>query len=104
MQWCPGVKEVISGLSASSWGDGRNRTSVEHIYLLEDMRVGRFKRKEGDFLCANSKAGWNAGWADPRSEWVDGDGQLYKPKITCKACLSIVNQLKIGTDTKDSSK
>jgi hypothetical protein len=91
VQWCPGVKEVMSGLSASSWGDGRNRASVEHVYLLGDMQVGRLKRKVGDFLCANSNT--RLGGLDPRSVWVDGDGQTYEPKITCKACLQVVDRL-----------
>ena len=98
VKWCPGVKEVMSGLSANSWGDGRNRASVEHVYLLEDMPVGRFKRKAGNLLCSNSKAGRNFGWSDPRSEWVDGDGKGYQPRITCRACLQIAGRL--GTTAK----
>lgn len=90
-RWCPGVKMVLSGVSANSWGDGLNRATVEHVYLLEDLEVGRLKRKAGDFLCTNSST--RLGGLDPRSHWEDGDGQSYEPKVTCKVCLSIVESL-----------
>jgi len=90
-RWCPGVKMVASGLSANSWGDGRSRATVEHVYLLDDLNVGRLKRREGDFLCQNSKT--RLGGLDPRSLWVDGDGMAFEPKVTCKVCLAIAERL-----------
>jgi hypothetical protein len=93
VKWVPGVKDVLSGLSANSWGDGRSRATVEHVFLLEDLHVGRLKRSEHDFLCGNSNARWGAGWREPIEEFQDGDGNLYQPKVTCKTCLAIAERL-----------
>lgn len=27
-------------------------------------------------------------------QWLDGDGNHYLPKVTCKACLAIVERMK----------
>jgi hypothetical protein len=94
VKWEPGVKDVLSGLSANSCGDGRNRATVEHVLLNEDLKVGRLLRKEGDFLCSNSQSRWGAGWRDSKEEWFDGDGNPYKPKVTCRACLSIIERMR----------
>jgi hypothetical protein len=93
VKWFVGIKDVLSGLSANSWGDGRMKSTVEHVYLLEDLQAGRFKRSAHDFLCGNSKSRWGGRYTDSRVEWEDGDGNLYEPKVTCKTCLSIAERL-----------
>jgi len=81
VKWTTAIKEVLSGLSAKSNGTGRNKATVEHILLLENMKVGRLKRGAGDFLCSNSRAIWGAGYTDMTS------------MVTCKACLAIAERL-----------
>jgi hypothetical protein len=93
VKWVPGIKEVKSGLHRESWGDGRYRLTVEHVYLLEDLHVGRLIRKQGDFLCSASKSKWSAGMSDLTSQNVDGEGLTFEPKVTCKACLEIIKRL-----------
>ena len=93
VEWCPGIKDVLSGLSEKSDGTGMMKSTVEHVFLLGDLNVGRLKRSEGDFLCGNSKSKWGARYSDPRSLAVDGDGSTYAPKVTCKACLAIIERM-----------
>lgn len=95
VKWCTGVKQVLSGLSGKSWGDGRMRSSVEHVYLLEDLKVGRIKRNKYDFLCSNSKSRLGGLHFETFLKWVDGDGNHYEPKVTCKKCLTIVERMRI---------
>lgn len=92
-KWDVGKKDVLSGLQANSWGDGRRANTVNHIYLLEPVTVGRLKRQAGDFLCTS--AGGNNGkqWGgSPVERAIDGKGKEYQPRITCKACLKIANR------------
>lgn len=94
--WTVGQKSVLSGLSEHSYGDGRNRASVDHILLKEDLAEGRLRRRAGDFLCS-SRPGYNGKrWTDPESTCVDGSGQLYAPKISCKSCLTLAERWKTG--------
>lgn len=88
VKWTAAIKLVKSGLSEGSWGDGRNRRTVQHILIQEDLKDGRFKRVAGDLLC---KVGSGKLW-DDEEKWYDGDGQTYTPKITCKACLKIAKR------------
>lgn len=101
-KWVPGIKQVKSGLHGESWGDGRYRLTVEHVYLLEDLHVGRLKRKQGDYLCSASKSKWNTGWSDPIAQHVDGEGNTYEPRVTCKECLRIIKRL--DTSSIEASK
>lgn len=94
VKWCVGIKEVLSGLSGKSWGDGSMRATVEHVYLLEDMQVGRIKRNKHEFLCSSSKSRLGGNFDEPCVEWVDGDSKLYEPKVTCKTCLAIIERMK----------
>lgn len=89
VRWETGIKDVLSGLSEHSWGDGRNKATVEHIYLLEPLAAGRLKRDEGDFLCTSASGSNGKRWSGQIAERaVDGDGNRYQPKVTCKACLA----------------
>jgi len=92
VRWDVGIKDVLSGLSPNSWGDGRNRATVEHVYLLEPLVEGRLKREKGDFLCSASSRSNGKRWSTVVDRAYDGDGNLYQPKITCKACLRLVKK------------
>lgn len=92
-----GIKNRLSGLSEQSYGDGRNVATVEHVFLLEPLSEGRLSRSAGDFLCTalngtNGKQ-WSANVVDHR---VDGDGNLYRPMVTCKACLTVARRWQSG--------
>lgn len=93
VRWDVAIKDVLSGLSVNSWGDGRSKSTVEHIYLLEALRSGRLMRKEGDFLCTAASGSNGKQWSGVTLESaVDGDGSHYQPKVTCKACLSLAKR------------
>lgn len=89
VKWDVGIKDVLSGLSETSCGDGRSKATVEHIYLLEPLEAGRLKRKEGDFLCTAANGTNGKRWSSKIVERChDGEGTPYQPKVTCKACLA----------------
>lgn len=94
VQWVPGVKDVLSGLTENSNGDGRKRNTVQHIYLLEPLHLGRLKREAQDFLCTSTSGSNGKQWCNaPREEFSDGEGKPYPSPITCKKCLAIAEQL-----------
>ena len=87
------IKEVLSGLSAGSWGDGQRRNSVYHIYTQEEVSQGRFYRPKGEFLCSSVKSRSGANWSDSLgrdSHQFDEDGIRRVP--TCKRCLEILER------------
>lgn len=91
VRWTSGQKSVLSGLSASSMGDGRNARSVNHILLLEPIQEGRFKRDKQDFLCT-TKAGTNGrGYSVLETFNLDTEGR-YVSEITCKRCLELASR------------
>ncbi len=93
--WSVAIKDVLSGLSETSWGDGRNKATVNHIYLKQDLSLGRLKRSAGDFLCSTSslKNGKRYAGQPEDSTARDGDGNAYQPEVTCKACLAIIQRI-----------
>ncbi|WP_298601246.1 hypothetical protein [uncultured Zoogloea sp.] len=93
VKWDVGIKDVLSGLSENSWGDGRSKATVEHIYLLEPLEAGRLTRKEGDFLCTSASGTNGKRWSSKIVERChDGEGTPYQPKVTCKACLALAQR------------
>ena len=91
--WKVGIKDVLSGLSERSMGNGRNAATVEHIWLQEDLHEGRLQRKKGDFLCTAASGSNGKQWSAQTEEThVDGDGKPYQPKVTCQACLKIAQR------------
>lgn len=92
VKWDVGIKDVLSGLTERSLGDGRNRATVEHIYLFEPIVRGRLRRNAGDFLC--STRGQNGKqWSGRQQErFFDGDGTPYQPKVTCSKCIEIARR------------
>jgi hypothetical protein len=94
VNWDVGIKDVLSGLSEKSWrGDGRNKATVEHIYLLAPLEADRLTRKEGDFLCTSANGTNGKRWSSKIVERChDGEGTPYQPKVTCKACLALAQR------------
>lgn len=90
------IKEVLSGLSAGSWGDGQRKNTVYHIYTKEEVSQGRFHRPKGEFLCSSVKSRSGANWSDSLgqdSHQLDADGVRQVP--TCKRCLEILERFSI---------
>jgi len=83
--WRTGYKDVLSGLSGISWGDGTNQATVGHIEFLEEHTEGRLKRIMSDFLCT-AKIGkqWSG---SSHLESLDGDGNSYNARVTCRSCI-----------------
>lgn len=96
--WDVGIKDVLSGLSERSNGDGRSKATVEHIYLLDDLVEGRLRRRSGDFLFTAVAGGHGKRWSDSVVERAhDGADTPYQPKVTCKACLRLADRWREAT-------
>ena len=94
------IKEVLSGLSARSWGDGSRRNTVYHIYLQEDYSTGKFRRQAGDFLCSQSDAQGRGNWSDSLGKNTHAlDQQGTPPIVTCKACLHILERFQVTPES-----
>jgi len=99
IEWVIGIKDVLSGLSSRSNGDGRNRATVEHILLQEDLKVGRLHRKAGDFLCTQPSGNNGKQYAtQPAEHRHDGEGQPFRPKVTCRKCLALAKPWLLADD------
>jgi len=91
--WDVGIKDVLSGLSDRSWGDGSNKATVYHIRLLEPLRAARLVRAEGDFLCTARRGTNGKLWAASKPVRIDdGQGVSYPPAVTCKKCLALASR------------
>lgn len=91
-KWRTAFKPVLSGLSENSFGNGHNKSTVQHIQVLEDIKFGKLSRQKGQFLCST-----NSGkqWLDnPESLLTDGEGNSFMPKVSCKQCLKRAKNLK----------
>jgi hypothetical protein len=101
VKWVAGIKDVLSGLGERSWGDGRNKATVNHVYLLEPLNANRLVRKAGDFLCTAAGDSNGKDWSGKKREIRhDGNGDPYQPKVTCKACLKLAKRWSTSTDKK----
>jgi len=94
VDWHTGYKDVLSGLSENSWGDGTNKATVGHIEFLESLNDGRLKRERGEFLCTKKKGKQWSG--DSHLKSIDGDGNCYNAKVTCKTCIKAANRWKFA--------
>lgn len=93
IKWDVGIKDTLSGLSEASWGDGRGKATVEHIYLVEPLVAGRLVRRAGDLLCTSAAGTNGKRWSSKVVERAcDGEGNLYRPKVTCQACLALAQR------------
>ena len=89
------IKDVLSGLTENSMGNGTKKNTVYHVILDEDFTQGRLKRSSGEFLCSQPKIASN--WGNGRGDqtWhTDSDGTEYVPQVNCKACLKILERFK----------
>lgn len=91
-----GIKEVLSGLSANSWGNARQRNTVIHLILLEDYKSGKLKRNKGEFLCSQQARYGNWSGSNDEDYYVGiGRGETeirFIPKISCKTCLKRIKK------------
>jgi hypothetical protein len=96
-KWATANKDVLSGLSAGSNGDGLKRNSVAHVLLKEDLkrsrrsRRSRLIRRSGDLLCSSESSQNGRQWSDnPQMDHLPGEDSSFK--VTCKACLKLCAQ------------
>lgn len=90
VRWSVGIKDVLSGLSEHSNGDGYSRSTVHHVVLEQELRAGKLKRDKGDFLCTSASRNNGKNWSGSKASALpDGNGGTYAPKVTCKACLTL---------------
>ncbi len=77
-------KQVLSGLTSNSAGDGNRTSSVWHLYVDEAYQSGRLKRCQ-DFLCTSGA------WMETEIEWEDSE---VLPRVTCRKCLRMMERFK----------
>lgn len=83
VKWISGIKDVLSGLTEKSNGDGHNARTVYHVLLEEALSSGRLRRNAGDFLCTSNSGSNGKAWSNQKAEGK---------KVTCKACLSLAKK------------
>lgn len=92
VKWTVGIKDVLSGLSERSDGSGRNKATVNHIFLLEDLNEGRLRRKSEDLLCTSASGSNGKRWSKQSTEGYEADARSTLA-VTCKQCLEIAQTL-----------
>lgn len=93
-KWDVGIKDVLSGLSMDSWGDGRRKNTVQHILCLEPVKIGKFSRQEDQFLCTSASGSDGKRWSGEVAEkWHTLDGKQYTPPVTCKKCIELAQKI-----------
>jgi len=81
------IKPTPSGYSASSAGNGTNNKTVYHAIAIEDMKVGRFSRKRGEYFCTQPS------FIPYSACRVYQDDE--RPAVTCKVCLQRLEKFKL---------
>lgn len=89
--WGVAIKRTLSGVSQSSWGDGRYRSTVLHILLQAPLQHGRLQRRAGDLLCSCSPTRNGRTGASVEAHH-DGEGNAYTPAVTCATCLAVLEK------------
>lgn len=93
VRWKPAIKDVLSGLSENSMGNGCNKATVIHVYLLEVLNDGKLHRSERDFLCTSEHGSNGKNWSGQREEDVYmSNGEVWISRVTCKACLKLAQR------------
>lgn len=87
-KWRPAHRIVLSGLLEHSNGDGRRRNTVIHVMFDEDVKIGRLKRKAGQFLCSTHT---DAFGSEPDYRASEGH------PVTCKQCLAMAQRFSAQT-------
>lgn len=83
VKWRPEIRRVLSGLTENSMGDGMNKRTVTHVFLLEPFSGGRLNRKEGSFLCSKD----SGSFSDHIMLYEDSD-----LKVSCKKCIELCHK------------
>lgn len=99
-QWDVGIKGRLSGLSRGSWGDGRAENTVEHLYVAESFSEGRLSRPSDSYLC-DPKSAVSPHFPFEGVRAVNSDGEDYRPPITCKRCLDLMDRWRTGDGDGD---
>ena len=86
-RWEPGIKDVLSGLSERSSGNGCSRATVVHVLLREPLQAGRLVRQAGDFLCTSAAGDNGKRWSGDAGLGLDGHDRAAA--VSCKACLRL---------------
>lgn len=86
--WEVAIKDVLSGLSETSMGNGANKSTVQHVRLKADLADGRLVRRSGDFLCTGPAGSNGKRWS--------GEGFTSRAAVTCKACLKVAKRFELG--------
>ena len=89
------TKEVLSGLSARSNGDGRKKNTVYHLHTRQPVQVGNLRRDAYTFLCGESRSKRRGNWSDTLGSDTHrlADGAHRVP--TCQACLRLLERFKL---------
>lgn len=91
--WVPGLKPVLSGLSANSAGNGTNARTRYHVMFLKPLHDGLLDRDAGDFLCSPNPEQNGKQWlSDASVSWLDHERCVVRPKVTCASCLKIARR------------
>ena len=87
-KWFTGVKIVMSGLSAGSWGDGEKSNTVTHLVFDEDYSGSKLVREKNQYLCS---AGGLFPVDEAKKEFKMKVGEVTVDTVphlvTCKVCL-----------------
>lgn len=86
------IKEVLSGLSAHSNGDGWRRNTVFHVYTLKRIDEKKRHRAPFPFLCSPSSAQSGGNWSASLGQDTYKQENQYRPMPTCKKCLSMLER------------
>lgn len=93
-EWRTDIKEVLSGLSESSMGNGCKTNTVKHLMLVEDYSNGRLVRGVGDYLCSPKKvANWSGGDCEHHCYMNGTIVKTIQHEITCKSCLARIDAI-----------
>lgn len=86
------IKEVLSGLSAHSNGDGWRRNTVFHVYTLERIDEKKRERDPFTFLCSPASAKSGGNWSASLGQDTHKQEDQYRPIPTCKQCLLMLER------------
>ena len=86
----------LSGLSASSAGNGWDRATVWHVVIDAPLASGRLRRSPGDLLCrSRATLGARSMGISGIDDWAyDSDPDPETTPITCRTCLERLRRLR----------
>lgn len=90
-EWDVAIKGRRSGLTRGSWGDGRAKNTVEHLFVREAFEDGRLRRPADVYLC-NNEASLRFDEGERRQ---DENGNSFIPPVTCQTCLERMKRWKV---------